>query len=214
MSRLERWSRIKRGIEPDDPAPDAKRDEPAQRDAQSSPSSDEPQPSQEPSLEDAPESRNGDDADESDTPAKAPPPPGSLDDTLPDPETLVAGSDFSGYMVPGVSAALRRRALKRLWSTGNYNVRDGLDDYDLDYRQQLKPMASELAGKLRRWVKKADDSLDKAAEETPVNEPAASTVAENETLPSEASDGTAAATSTNEQKATLDDQSDNAQTKA
>lgn len=153
MSRLERWSRIKRGLEPDDPSPDATREVPAQQDAQPSPTAEE-SPSAARPFEDMPESDGRDDADDTAAQAKAPPPPGSLDDTLPDPDTLDAGSDFSGYMVPGVSAALRRRALKRLWSTGNYNVRDGLDDYDLDYTQQLKPMATDLAGKLRRWVKK------------------------------------------------------------
>ena len=69
-------------------------------------------------------------------------------------------------MVPGVSGALRRRALKRLWATGNYNVRDGLDDYDADYNQLLKPMDSELASKLRRWTHKVEEAVDKSQEET------------------------------------------------
>ncbi|MGM0856470.1 MAG: DUF3306 domain-containing protein [Pseudomonadota bacterium] len=209
MSRLERWSRIKRGLEPDDPSPDATREVPAQQDAQPSPTAEE-SPSAARPFEDMPESDGLDDADDTAAQAKAPPPPGSLDDTLPDPDTLDAGSDFSGYMVPGVSAALRRRALKRLWSTGNYNVRDGLDDYDLDYTQQLKPMATDLAGKLRRWVKKADESLDTDSEDAPTNEPATSTTADNQTTPSEAGDDEPA----NEQTSVLDDQSDNAQTKA
>ena len=209
MSRLERWSRIKRGLEPDEPSSDATREVPQQHDAQPSPVSDEP-PSEARSFEDMPESDSRDDADDTATQAKVPPPPGSLDDTLPDPDTLDAGSDFSSYMVPGVSSSLRRRALKRLWSTGNYNVRDGLDDYDMDYTQQLKPMASELAGKLRRWVKKADESLEEDAEQAPANEPAASTTADNQTVPSEAGDEVPA----NEQASALDDQSDNAQTKA
>ncbi|MDR5876262.1 DUF3306 domain-containing protein [Vreelandella gomseomensis] len=203
MSRLERWSRIKRGLEPDEPSPDASHEVPAPHDAQ-------PPPSEARSFDDTLESDSRDDANETATQAKAPPPPGSLDDTLPDPDTLAAGSDFSGYMVPGVSAALRRRALKRLWSTGNYNVRDGLDDYDMDYTQQLKPMATDLAGKLRRWVKKADESLDTGEEDASIDEPAASTTADNQTTPSEAGDDEPASA----QRSTLDDQSDNAQTKA
>ena len=147
MSRLERWSRKKRGIEHE---------------------SDDSQPAEpiEPQLEvetHAPES-DGRDASSSavdEQEAAAPPLPGSLDHTLPDPDTLPAGSDFRAFMVPGVSAALRRRALRRLWATGNYNVRDGLDDYDADFTQQLTPMASELAGKLRRWANKAEETLEK-----------------------------------------------------
>jgi len=210
MSRLERWSRIKRGLEPEDPSPDAKHEVPAEHDAQPSPPADESPSSQARSVEEMPESDRRDNVDDADANAKMPPPPGSLDDTLPDPDTLAAGSDFSGYMVPGVSSALRRRALKRLWSTGNYNVRDWLDDYDLDYTQQLKPMASDLAGKLRRWVKKADESLDQDNEEVPTDEPAGSTTADHQRTPSEADDDEPA----NEQTSSLDDQSDNAQTKA
>ncbi|QNI04229.1 DUF3306 domain-containing protein [Halomonas sp. SH5A2] len=205
MSRLERWSRIKRGLEPDDqpsaPAPDAKDH------------SEPPRPLDETAPSNGGESAENHEVDntESSEPTRpVPPPPGSLDDTLPDPETLEAGSDFSGFMVPGVSSALRRRALKRLWATGNYNVRDGLDDYDLDYRQQLKPMASELAGKLRRWAKKADESLaenanDTQAEQAPTN---------GETGQVSSSGGEASNPPRPEEEVAQDDQSDGAHTKA
>lgn len=190
MSRLERWSRKKRGIEHE---------------------SDDSQPVEpiEPQLEvetHAPESE-GIDASSSavgEQEAAAPPLPGSLDHTLPDPDTLPAGSDFSAFMVPGVSAALRRRALRRLWATGNYNVRDGLDDYDADYTQQLKPMASELAGKLRRWANKAEETLEK------LEDAGQKEKAQEETSPAPASDQTSACTSDDSfvQSASPDDQSD------
>ncbi|PRY64166.1 uncharacterized protein DUF3306 [Vreelandella songnenensis] len=135
MSRWERWSQLKRGGESSEPAPVPEVDEASARSVET------------------PVQDEG--AVEPDVPA-----PGSLDDSLPDPDLLPAGSDFSIFMVSGVSAALRRRALKRLWATGNYNVRDGLDDYDADYRQQLKPMAEGLADKLRRWTHKAEEALD------------------------------------------------------
>lgn len=157
MSRLERWSRIKRNV-------------PTQEDM--SP----PELATREPLEKAPEEHNaaaGHQAEQSPdaalttqeaSPAQAPE-PGSLDHTLPDPETLEAGSDFSAFMAPGVSGPLRRQALKRLWSTGNYNVRDGLDDYDADYKQLLKPMGPELASKLRRWTHKVEEAIDKTIEE-------------------------------------------------
>ncbi|MCA1773689.1 MAG: DUF3306 domain-containing protein [Halomonas sp.] len=205
MSRLERWSRIKRGLEPEDQPPT---------------SDSEPQAFSEPRLPaeaaDLPaEDESTDGHEESITEAgeptrPVPPPPGSLDDTLPDPETLEAGSDFTGYMVPGVSSALRRRALKRLWATGNYNVRDGLDDYDMDYRQQLKPMASELAGKLRRWAKKADDSLADNANDTQAEQ--ASTDGDTEQAPSHDGDGSSLPDP--EQEVAQDDQSDSSHAKA
>nr|WP_298057348.1 DUF3306 domain-containing protein [uncultured Halomonas sp.] len=142
MSRLERWSRLKRNVPQEQDAPPASPpvEEPVDELAAEH-SAAEALPTPEQAAEHVSEQA-----------AEQAPEPGSLDHTLPDPETLTAGSDFSAFMLPGVSGALRRRALKRLWATGNYNVRDGLDDYDADYHKLLKPMASELAGKLRRWT--------------------------------------------------------------
>lgn len=142
MSRLERWSRLKRNVPQEQDAPPASPpvEEPVDELAAEH-SAAEALPTPEQAAEHVSEQAT-----------EQTPEPGSLDHTLPDPETLAAGSDFSAFMLPGVSGALRRRALKRLWATGNYNVRDGLDDYDADYHKLLKPMASELAGKLRRWT--------------------------------------------------------------
>ncbi len=104
-----------------------------------------------------------------DTTDRAPPPdpasepePGSLDATLPDPDSLAAGSDFKAFLQTGVSDALRRRALRRMFSADHYAVRDGLDDYDDDYRQQLKPLASELAQRLRQWTRPVEESESEA----------------------------------------------------
>lgn len=55
-------------------------------------------------------------------------------DELPDPETLSEQDDFTQFMQDGVPEDLRNRALRRLWrSNPIYAVRDGLNDYDLDY---------------------------------------------------------------------------------
>ncbi|WP_311064750.1 DUF3306 domain-containing protein [Halomonas sp. DWK9] len=197
MSRFERWSRKKRGIESDGVEHQerlAPTDLPL--DAQALTAEEE--------AVDAPEAEQADVA----------PSPGSLDHTLPDPDTLPAGSDFSAFMVPGVSAALRRRALRRLWSTGNYNVRDGLDDYDADYTQQLKPMASELAGKLRRWANKAEETLDKledsASEKDDQKNAEQQANASDQTASTTAPETLNACTSDDSfvQSASLDDQSD------
>ncbi|HSH56514.1 MAG TPA: DUF3306 domain-containing protein [Halomonas sp.] len=94
------------------------------------------------------------------------PAPGSLDHTLPDPDDLTAGADFSAYLKQGVSRQLRRRALRRLWASGNYGVRDGLDDYDENYREILKPLARDVAEQLRRWTRPSKEApLEPEAEE-------------------------------------------------
>lgn len=157
MSRLERWSRLKRNVQKEEDASPA------------SSSASEPvdETSADPNAAIYSESEQAYAAEEQHPSSPEQEiEPGSRDHTLPDPETLEAGSDFSAYMAPGVSGPLRRQALKRLWSTGNYNVRDGLDDYDADYNQLLKPMTSELASKLRRWTHKVEETVDKQVEDT------------------------------------------------
>ncbi|MDZ7787800.1 MAG: DUF3306 domain-containing protein [Halofilum sp. (in: g-proteobacteria)] len=59
----------------------------------------------------------------------------SADADLPHPDTLDRNSDFSVYLKRRVSSAFRRAAMRRLFSSPEFNVRDGLDDYDEDYTQ-------------------------------------------------------------------------------
>lgn len=56
------------------------------------------------------------------------------DEDMPDVETLDEKSDFSGFLSPGVSDELRKLALRKLFRSKVFNVRDGLDDYDDDFR--------------------------------------------------------------------------------
>lgn len=53
---------------------------------------------------------------------------------LPPVETLQEHSDVSGFLSPGVSRDLRSLALKKLFHLPKFNITDGLDDYDEDYR--------------------------------------------------------------------------------
>lgn len=52
---------------------------------------------------------------------------------LPPLEALDAESDFSGFLSPEVDEALRRAALRKLFHLAEFNVLDGLNDYDEDY---------------------------------------------------------------------------------
>ncbi len=62
-------------------------------------------------------------------------PPEAIDPAeLPDPDTLGKDADFTVFMREGVPAALRRRALRRLWrSDPVFANLDGLNDYDGDF---------------------------------------------------------------------------------
>ncbi len=55
------------------------------------------------------------------------------DDDMPDVETIDENSVVADFFSPGVSRDLRTKALRKLFHSGKFNVRDGLDDYDGDY---------------------------------------------------------------------------------
>ena len=55
------------------------------------------------------------------------------DEDMPSLDSLHEGSDYSGFLSPGVSEGLRRRALRKLFMSAVFNVPDGLDDYDDDF---------------------------------------------------------------------------------
>jgi len=82
------------------------------------------------------------------------------DADMPPLDSLGAFSDYSGFLSRGVSAALRRQALAKLFHSPHLNLSDRLDDFDEDYtrfeslgelitadmRHQLEVAARRLAG--------------------------------------------------------------------
>ncbi|MFK8082428.1 MAG: DUF3306 domain-containing protein [Granulosicoccus sp.] len=60
-------------------------------------------------------------------------PPLLTDDDMPPIESLSSSSDLSGFFNKGVSAALRKAALRHVFQQPQFNIRDGLNDYDGDY---------------------------------------------------------------------------------
>lgn len=154
MSRLERWSRRKRGDDVTESVEASNNVDTVIDDTRATESSD--------SLETVHHDGEAVNVVEG---AGETPAPGSLDATLPDPESLAPGSDIKAFLEPGVSSGLRRRALRRLFAGEKYGIRDGLDDYDHDYREMLKPLASELAQRMRKWTAPAEDSPEELEEE-------------------------------------------------
>ena len=47
------------------------------------------------------------------------------DEDMPDIETLDAESDYSGFLSDGVSDALKRKAMRKLFHLPEFNIRDG-----------------------------------------------------------------------------------------
>lgn len=60
------------------------------------------------------------------------------DKDMPPLASLNEDSDYRGFLSPKVSEALRKQALRKLFHSPVFNVRDGLDDYDEEYTQFAK----------------------------------------------------------------------------
>lgn len=183
MSRFERWSRRKRGLEteerPDEQAPaspptsaqpvqEQTQDQSAQ--AQFAPVQSEQAKEEEPRGVSPASIEEHVQTDSSETPGSQPHPqpddqPEDIDAQLPDPDMLAPESDFSAFLQAGVSPALKRRALRRMFTAENYNVRDGLDDYDHDF-SKMRKLSSETTAQLRSWMRKLTEDTDEPTDET------------------------------------------------
>lgn len=67
--------------------------------------------------------------------------------TMGDVQALTSDSDFSRFVVRGVSPDVKNAALKKLFSDPHYNVMDGLDTYIDDY-SQLAPLPESALRKM------------------------------------------------------------------
>ncbi|MDX1594220.1 MAG: DUF3306 domain-containing protein [Gammaproteobacteria bacterium] len=95
------------------------------------------------------------------------------DADMPPLESLDADSDFSQFLAEGVSDALRRAALRKLFRLPEFNVLDGLNDYDDDYTKleklgdvmtyQKRLMAEREAAKREATVDQPSSEVDRAS---------------------------------------------------
>ena len=68
---------------------------------------------------------------------------------LPSIDSLDEHSDYEAFMDPRVSEELRRLALRKLFRLPQFNVRDGLNDYDEDYRD-FEALGDRITHEMRR----------------------------------------------------------------
>jgi hypothetical protein len=85
---------------------------------------------------------------------------------LPDLETLDQDSDYSAFLTPGVDAALRKRALRKLFSSPKFNVFDGLDTYRDDFTG-FPPLGDVVTADMRHHLERLARELVAATEGTP-----------------------------------------------
>jgi len=86
--------------------------------------------------------------------------PALTDEDMPDIESLDNDSNFEQFFSPGVSEELRNLALRKLFRLPEFNIRDGLNDYDDDF-SKMPALTQEVVSKLRSW---ADEKIEEAEE--------------------------------------------------
>ena len=96
---------------------------------------------------------------------------------LPPLDALDENSDYSAFLGKGVPPDLRQKALKKLFHSPKFNVRDGLDDYDWDFTNP-EPLGDIITAEMRYRVER---ELERLAgldedEENPEDSPAVAAV--------------------------------------
>ena len=84
--------------------------------------------------------------------------------TMEDVDKLKEGSSAAAFLVKGVSLEVKKAALSKLFQGADFNVTDGLDDYDLDYSNPVALTAQMREG-LRHWTKEHLTNFDGDAKE-------------------------------------------------
>ncbi|MEE8634498.1 MAG: DUF3306 domain-containing protein [Acidiferrobacterales bacterium] len=82
-------------------------------------------------------------------------------------ESLDEKSDYSVFMSPKVSEHLRRAALRKLFHMPAFNITDGLDDYDEDFRK-VQLLGDVITADMRHQMeRKQEEARRKLAEAQP-----------------------------------------------
>ncbi len=70
-------------------------------------------------------------------------------------DALDADSDYTPFMSEGVSSELRQRALKKLFFSGLFKARDGLDDYDDDFTS-FEPLGDTITSDMKYHMRREE----------------------------------------------------------
>ena len=82
------------------------------------------------------------------------------DADMPALESLNEDSDYSVFFSAKVSEELRRIALRKLFGSSKFNLRDGLDDYDEDFRS-FQALGDILTSDMRHQIERALEAPEK-----------------------------------------------------
>ncbi len=77
---------------------------------------------------------------------------------LPPLESLGENSDYSAFLGEGVPADVKQKALRKLFHSPKFNIRDGLDDYDWDFSNP-EPLGDIITAEMRYRVERELERL-------------------------------------------------------
>lgn len=77
---------------------------------------------------------------------------------LPPLESLDENSDYSAFLGDGVPADMKQKALRKLFHSPKFNIRDGLDDYDWDFTNP-EPLGNIITAEMRYRVERELERL-------------------------------------------------------
>lgn len=80
------------------------------------------------------------------------------DEDMPDIESLNEESDYSAFLSPGVSDELRNLALRKLFNLPQFNIVDGLNDYDEDF-SKMPALSQAVVSKMRSWINEKQEEI-------------------------------------------------------
>lgn len=101
------------------------------------------------------------------------------DADMPPIESLGADSDYSPFLSEGVSKKLRNMALKKLFFSGNFAIRDGLDDYDDDFTR-FEPLGDIVTSDMKFHQRRKEKARLAKLEEDRLKEEAENKLAEQQ----------------------------------
>lgn len=141
-----------------------------------------------------PEAATPDDAAEVNAPSTPAP---KTDADMPPLDSLDETSNYGDFLSPQVSERLRQAALRKLFHLPQFNIRDGLDDYDDDFRV-FEPLGDVVTADMRhRMEREAEAARRRLADQPsaapgPVDGDAQETVVAEGATSVEDDEGTAA----------------------
>ena len=80
------------------------------------------------------------------------------DADMPAIESLSEASDYSQFLSSGVSDELRNLALRKLFNLPQFNIVDGLNDYDEDF-SKMPALSQEVVARMRSWMQDKQEQV-------------------------------------------------------